>query len=279
MYLDEPRTVVFQNLLTALYQHHPVRVEIGGTLESIQKIGPAELFLCHGAFYHPSNMVLMVAGDVDPEQVFAMARRAVPEGKTAMVRRIYPEEPAAVRQEMVRRRMAVGVPLVAIGFKDDPAPPAEALRREVTMEILLDVLFGPSSEINRKLYEEGLIGQQFSSSYFAGEGYAASILGGPTPDPDRLLLRVETLLGETLKRGLDHSDVERSRRRSLGEFVALFNAPEAVAHVFSEYALRGLEMMEVYDLLGAITPDDVERRLEEQFGSPRRSVSVVEGAD
>ncbi len=277
MYLDDPRSVVFQNLLAALYQRHPVRVEIGGTLESIQRIGPQELLLCHQAFYHPGNMVLMVAGDVDPEEVFAMAGRAVPVAGPPPARRIYPEEPAAVGEAMVRRRMAVGVPLIAIGFKDDPAPSSEGLLREVTMEILLDVLFGPSSEIHRHLYEEGLIGQQFSASYFSGDGYAASVLGGPTKDPDRLLASVEERLAEAVQAGLDPADVERSRRRSLGEFVALFNAPEAVAHAFSEYAMRGLDLMAVYDLLQTLTPDDIGRRLQEQFGSPRRSVSIVEG--
>ncbi len=278
MYLDDPRSVVFQNLLGALYQSHPVRVEIGGTLESIRKIGPDELFLCHRTFYQPGNMVLMVAGDVDPAEVFAMARKAVGGVGEPALRRVYPEEPRPVAEEMKRQRMAVGVPLITIGFKDDPASPEEALRREVTMEILLDVLFGPSSEIHRQLYEEGLIGQQFSSSYFSGDGYAASVLGGPTPDPDRLLARVEALLGETLMRGLDPKDVERSRRRSLGEFVALFNAPEAVAHAFSEYALRGLDLMAVHDLLQEVTADDVGRRLQEQFHTPRRSVSIVESA-
>ncbi len=278
MYLDDPRSVVFQNLLAALYQHHPVRVEIGGTLESIQQIGPDELFLCHRAFYQPGNMVLMVAGDVDPAEVFGMAHSAVGKAGLPAVRRVYPEEPASVAEAMKRQRMAVGVPLIAIGFKDDPAPPSEALLREVTMEILLDVVFGSSSEIHRQLYEEGLIGQQFSSSYFSGDGYAASVLGGPTPEPDRLLARVEALLAETVERGLDPNDVERSRRRSLGEFVALFNAPEAVAHALSEYAMRGLDFIAVYDLLRQVTADDVSRRLQEHLAAPRRSVSIVESA-
>ncbi len=278
MYLDDPRSVVFQNLLAALYQRHPVRVEIGGTLESIRQIGPAELFLCHKAFYQPANMVLMVAGDVDPAAVFAAARRAVPAAAAgAEVRRVFPDEPRQVGEEMRRRRMAVGVPLIAIGFKDDPATAEQSLRREVVMEVLLDVLFGPASEIHRRLYEEGLIGQQFAASYFSGEGYASTVLGGPTPDPDRLLARVEALLAETLRHGLDPTDVERSRRRSLGEFVALFNAPEAVAHAFSEYALRDLDLMAAYDVLLAVTADEVAQRLQETFGSPRRSVSIVEG--
>lgn len=278
MYLDDPRSVVFQNLLQGLYQSHPVRVEIGGTLESIRKIGPGELLLCHQAFYHPGNMVLMVAGDVDPDAVFAAARNAVAPAGTAPVRRVYPEEPRTVAQALQRRQMAVGVPLVAIGYKDDPAPQSDALRREVTMEILNDVLFGPASEINRTLYEEGLIGQQFSASYFSGDGYAASVLGGPTRDPDRLAARVEELLQDAVAQGLDPASVERSRRRSLGEFVALFNAPEAVAHAFTEYALRDLDLLAVYPLLQGITADEVGERLREQFSAPRRAVSIVEPA-
>ena len=277
MYLDDPRSVVFQNVLSGLYKVHPVRQEIGGTLESIREIGPQELYLCHRTFYHPDSMVLVVVGDVDPQEVFAAAAGAVPAAPREPVRRVYPEEPDEVAEAMVRRRMPVGVPLIAIGFKDEPAAERDALRRDVIMEILLDALFGPSSDIHRTLYEEGLIGPQFSVSYFSGDGYGASVLGGPTPDPDRLLGRVEDLLAAKAREGLADEEVERSRRRSLGEFVALFNSPDALAHVLSDYALRGFDLLGAYDLFRSVRAEDVRARLCEHLAAPRRCASVVEG--
>ncbi len=57
------------NTLRAMYQQHPIRVDIAGSVESIYDITKDDLYLCYETFYHPSNMVLFVVGDVDPEAI------------------------------------------------------------------------------------------------------------------------------------------------------------------------------------------------------------------
>ncbi len=274
MYLDDPRVAVFQNLMEALYHHHPVRVEIGGTVESIRQITADDLYLCYRTFYHPSNMVFFATGDVAPDAVFSAIHRLVPGERRAPVQRVRPAEPAAVRTELVRRAMPVGVPLIDIGFKDEPDR-EDPLRREVEMEILLDCLFGTSSDIYQTLYEEGLLSEHFAASYFSGEDFAASVLGGPSPDPDRLRERILTLLAAQREGGLSVEAVERSRRKSIGEFVALFNSPEAVAHSFSEYALRGLDLFAALAALDRVRYEDIARRFEEHLAQPRVAASII----
>ena len=76
---DEPDTQVFYGMLEGLYAHSPIRVKIAGTVESIAEITADTLNLCHKAFYDPGNMVLCVAGDVDPRG----DRRTDPAGERA----------------------------------------------------------------------------------------------------------------------------------------------------------------------------------------------------
>ena len=57
------------NMLGGLYKHHPIRVSVAGSVESISHITAETLYSCHKAFYDPSNMVLCVAGDVDPKLI------------------------------------------------------------------------------------------------------------------------------------------------------------------------------------------------------------------
>ncbi|MCF0123418.1 MAG: insulinase family protein, partial [Ruminiclostridium sp.] len=71
---DNPSRQSYRLLLEALYQNHPVRNSVAGSVESIAQITADTLYHCHEAFYTPSNMVLCVAGNVDPERVCAMAR-------------------------------------------------------------------------------------------------------------------------------------------------------------------------------------------------------------
>lgn len=84
---DDPDWVVFMDLMQALYEKHPVRVSVAGSAESISHITAETLYACHKAFYDPSNMVLCVAGDVDPEKICQAAREILPERPGAPVAR------------------------------------------------------------------------------------------------------------------------------------------------------------------------------------------------
>ena len=76
---DDPDWKVFTNLMKGLYEHHPIRLSVAGSVESIARITPQTLYDCHKAFYDPANMVLCVAGNQDPERVCQIAREILPE--------------------------------------------------------------------------------------------------------------------------------------------------------------------------------------------------------
>ena len=73
MCLDDPDVEVYYQLMEAMYQNHPVRVRVAGSEASIAQITPEVLYRCHEAFYRPDNMVLCVAGSVDPQRVVELA--------------------------------------------------------------------------------------------------------------------------------------------------------------------------------------------------------------
>ena len=64
MYEDSPSWRVLFNMLSAMYQNHPVRIDIAGTVDSIAKIDANLLYECYNTFYHPSNMFICIAGNV-----------------------------------------------------------------------------------------------------------------------------------------------------------------------------------------------------------------------
>ena len=74
---DAPDSVVFDNLMAAMYAVHPIRQPILGTSKTIREITPEVLYTCHRAFYAPGNMLLCVVGDVDPESVASAAREVL----------------------------------------------------------------------------------------------------------------------------------------------------------------------------------------------------------
>ena len=118
MYDDSPDWRVMVNLLNALYHNHPVKIDIAGTVESIAEITAEKLYQCYRAYYNLHNMVLCVAGNVDPGEVVKIADRKLKPVEKVTAENVFPQEPDGIVQERVEQRLAVAVPMFQLGFKE-----------------------------------------------------------------------------------------------------------------------------------------------------------------
>ena len=185
MNLDAPDSVIFDELMAALYENHPIRFPILGTRESIRQITPELLTLCHRAFYHPENMLLCVIGDVDPEEVSRAALEVLgtqtwPRGE----KRVDWEEAMTPVKPLTRRAMEVAMPTFSLAFKCEPTGTGSgAIRREMVADLASEVLFGESSELYLTLYEQGIIDSSFGGGFETVEGCAMLCVSGDSDHP------------------------------------------------------------------------------------------------
>ena len=283
MYDDNPDWKVYMNLLKAMYQKFPIKIEIAGTIESISHITKEYLYQCYETFYHPGNMVLLVVGSFDPETVMKWVRdnQAAKEfPPTPKIERLFPEEPAPVAESRVEANLAVGLPKCLIGFKEKTnGLTGEALlKRELTTKLVLDIAFGTSSALYQKWYGSGLITESFDFDYSGEKEYGYSIIGGDTPDPDKLVAEVQQGIGELMQRGIDQQDFERAKRKKIGLFLRSLNSVEFIANQFTSYKFNGTELFSVVPALESITREEVEARMREHFLTEQMSVSIVRSA-
>ena len=205
MYQDNPGWKVCFNLLKALYERHPVRIDITGTIDSISRIDRETLYKCYNTFYHPSNMIVLAVGDVDPESVFEKVESAVPHREPRPpVNRVYPGEPAHVGSDYIEEKLAVSIPMFQAGYKSNfhGEKGIELLMYETAVRLLLELLIGRSSELYEQLYEEGLLNSSFGADVSFEKQYAYSVMGGESPDPVRVRDEFCRALEEAKKTGL-----------------------------------------------------------------------------
>lgn len=278
MYDDSPDHRLYRNLMSVLYTEHPVRIDIGGTVEDIQKIDRKLLEVCYRTFYNPTNMILVVAGDLDPAEVFRHAARALPDDRfrpRGPIRRMLPAEPPGVRERVIRTEMAVSLPRVLVGFKDLDIDPRKSLERELETSVVLDLLFGRGSAFYTRAYEEGLIDDSFSFSYNSEDPFGFSLIGGETEQPERLAERILMELHKARRRRLKRRDVERSKRKRLGKFIRSLDTPEGAAFLVLSGVQRNLDIFEVPRLIGRLTPARLEERLRRHFDERNYAVSML----
>ena len=120
MYDDDPISKVFLNSLQCMYNSCPVRIDVAGTVESINKITKDTLYSCYNTFYHPSNMILAVCGNFKPEYILNLIKENMEHfDKQGKIQRIYPTEKSEIFQKERIEEMEVSIPAFVIGIKDE----------------------------------------------------------------------------------------------------------------------------------------------------------------
>ena len=281
MYEDSPDWRVFFDLLQSLYERHPVRQDIVGTVESIGRITPELLYQCYRRFYHPGNMAMFVVGDLEPDDIWRQVHENIERHRyreLSPITRLYPEEPATALRQRTSREMVVSEPLFGLGFKDPAAVRLEGealLRRESAVEIMLDIIFGPSEALFNELYEDMLIDDRFDAGYNAGASYAYVLISGESRDPDRLYERIMGAIEKAKKEGFGAEQFERHRRDRLGGFMRRFNSLEYIANNYLAYRFRGSDLFNYPAVLQQITLEEVRSLVGEIFIPERHAVSII----
>lgn len=277
MYVDDPGWRGYFGMLEALYRRHPVRLDIAGTAQTIAPIDPALLERTHAAYYHPANLTVVVAGDVDPAWVLARAgeRLRAPRRGRAL-RREAVAEPRAVSRPASQVRLSIQRPRALLGWKEvPPAAGAARVRRAVATAVALDLLFGEGGRVQGPLYDEGMVDDSFGAAYEVGEGYAFGLLSAEVDAVPAYRRRLERALALACRTPFTRPELERSRRKALGRHLGTFNSPEGASHYLLDVALEGAPLGTDVKALLALTPREVTRRRDELLRSPRAWVTLV----
>jgi predicted Zn-dependent peptidase len=281
MYDDNPDWRLYFGLIGSLYKNHPVKIDIAGTVESISHITPDLLYECYNTFYHPSNMLLFIVGPVDPKAIMDQVRdnQAKKDYKDQPeIQRRFPEEPIEVAEKKKVLEMNVQTSKCLVGIKALHADQsgAEMLKNELTMNVLLDLLFGKSSENYDQLYNQGLIDETFSFDYTQEQGFGFAMAGGDTPDPEKLSSALENMLFEAKNgKAFSEEQLERAKKKKIGAFLRAINSPEYIANQFTRYAFNDMNLFDVVPTLEKITLKDVARLASEVISEERFSVCQV----
>lgn len=280
MYEDSAGWRVYFNLLESLYRNHPVRKDIAGTVESIAGITPELLMTCYETFYHPENMILFAIGDEDREGYFELVDRILSEREwepLGRLDRVFPEEPVEIADRRREERMVVSMPRLLMGFKDvhPGLPGKDLLTRELSADILLELIFGQATAFHQSLYESQLIDDGFGASHSAMADVGHSMIGGETPHPERLEEAVLREIERVRRDGIDSEGFERQKRAIMGSFIRYFNSLEFTANHYCSYQFLGIDLLGIIDGLHALELSDLQRLCDEHLDPSRVATSLI----
>ena len=277
MNLDSPDTQVFENLARAMYRNHPVRKPILGTRDSISRITPQVLEACHRAFYRPGNLLLCVVGDVDPEAVYqvALACTGSDAGPQVQPTRRWPEE-MTVQESFVSTRMDVAMPTFQLGFKCEPLGwGEEAVHREIVGDLAAETLFGESSPLYLRLYEQGLIDSSFGGGYDTIEGMSMLSVFGDSDDPQAILDAILDQAKSIAAQGIRQEDFLRMKRSAIGRRIKGLDSFDSTCFRICAYHFSGFDYFRFPSVYETVTAEDILAFIRQTVTPERACLSVI----
>ena len=168
MYQDDPESNGFEKLLFNIFNNNPIRIPVGGTVESIAKITKEHLYTCYNTFYHPSNMFVVITGNVNPKEIIDAVKENQKEKmfiKPQKIKLKEIKEPDEVYKKHETLNMNVTIPKLLVGYKIN-IENLKLNKEEIDAfaSAYLNLMFGSISMFSLDLIKEGIINRELSFS-------------------------------------------------------------------------------------------------------------------
>ena len=275
MYDDYPEWALYMNAMKAMYYNNEINIDVAGTIETIAEIDKEKLYKIYNSFYTPENMIMVLAGGFDPEEVIPKIKeKIIVNDKKETAKRVYNEEPKEIVKTYVEKEMDISMPCVLIGFKDNDLT-GKKIQKDIALEIIGSILLGKSSNAFKKLYEEGKIFSEPSLQYEFSKTFAHVMIQFQSHEYNDVIEEIEKNIELLKENGISEEDFLRSKKKVYGEIVKSYSEPANTASAMIADYFKGINSFDYIEEFDNISKEYVESILREIFNKYNKVISVI----
>lgn len=266
MYRDNPDSSLYNGLLANLYPNDPMKLDIAGSESSIQAISPDLLYTVYQQFYQPSNLKLVIAGKLDPQEVMewinenqAKKHFAPVEHPSSNIKVCDPSAHDVISTG--RTVMNVERPRAIVGVRgiEHFNSAKDCLKYKLACELLLEMLIDDTTDNYLRLYNQGVLDDSFSFSFEMDRGFHFAAFSTESLHSQQFadsLMKIILQSKEYL--AIMEPYFQSMKKGALGRLISSINAPEYLANPFASNLYDHLNVFDQIKLLQSITMDDLE---------------------
>lgn len=242
---------MYEKMFDMALVKNPNKYKTIGDKENVSKITKEDLYRCYNTFYHPSNMILVIYGDVDVKNTFNLVRRNQAskkfEKKEAIEIKEFTEDEKVCINYLEEKRN-VSMPRISIcyKFKEKKRTGEDRFKRNLFYNILLDMKFGGTSSFEKDLIKKKIIKTELSWTYSYFDDVMLVMFESDVLDKDKLI----NLIDEKFKEDNFNEEIfELDRKALLTSMVKCFENPGAFANVILNSVTRNGKLINnAYDI-------------------------------
>jgi zinc protease len=276
---DDPVSFLMEDTLASAYKAHPYQWPIIGWYNDIESLTRQDFLNHYNTYYQPNNATLVVVGDVDPQEVLAMAEAVYgkippapePPRVTAKEPRQYGE-----RRVVVQREAQLPYFLMAYHVPNWESPDAFAL------ELLVRLLSqGRSARLYHKLVYKDRLALEAGADYDLDTADNSIFLFYGQPLPGKTIAQLERALEGEIKKLqtdlVDSKELEKAKNQVTAAFYMSMDSLFYRGMVLGKLATtaRWTLIREFIPKIQQVTPEDIRRVARQYLTADNRTLGVL----
>jgi zinc protease len=270
---NDPSSILNEQMLAALYLNHSYGIPVIGWEHEMAKLSRQDAFDFYHRYYAPNNAIVVVAGDVEPEEVLALAQSTY--GKVPAMAGIERPKRRAEPPQVVERRVILEDARAGQATMErdylvpsyTTAKPGEAEAIELLMKIFGG---GASSRLYRTvLVEKGSaahVGAYYSGSGLDSGRIALYAVASEDADLAKVEADIDAEIARILDSGVTAEEVERAKKSLIADYVYEADGQSNLARRYGWSLATGATIKEIEEW-----PDAVRRVTVEEINAAARA--------
>jgi len=236
MYQDDPGSVMYETLLKNCFVNHPMKESIIGTIDSINSITKEDLYKCYNTFYNPSNMFLVVTGNVEPNEIIETVKnnqknKKLKQEKDIQIKKY--DEPNNVAKTKEKIYLNISIPEIILGIK---IKTNKNLYEQLLYTLIyFDCILGATSDFNEQLINEEIINTNLVIDFDNIDEYIVFLISGETKKPDLLIDKIKK---ELKNKKISEKDFLRKKKTLISSLIYMSDNIFSLNHCIMSDIIR-----------------------------------------
>ena len=264
---NNPSALFSEQKSAAQYLNHRYGVPVIGWRHEMESLDLDDAMSFYSTYYAPNNAILVVSGDVDPDEVHRLAEQyygVIPANPDLPERIRTQEPPQTAARRLTFKDARVAQPYVSRSYLA-PERDSGAQQKAAALTVLAEILGGGTTSFmaERMQFDEPVA--VYTGAYYSGtslDDTTFSVIAVPSEGVS--LTEVETAIDETLaafiETGVDEEQLDRIKMQLRASQIYARDNVDGIANRYGRALTSGLTIEDVQawpDILQAVTGDDI----------------------
>ena len=281
---DNPQSLTYERFMASLHLASPYHHPVIGWKNDLLNMQITDLKKWYARWYAPNNATLVVVGDVEPKDVFNLAKKYFgPIKSEAMPSRKPQRMPEPLGTKQIEISMPAKLPMVFLGFNVPSLLTSEDKMAPYALEVLAGILgANDSSRLNKMLVRTQHVASSINADYdlfarFDSEFVIYAIPATEVP-PEKLVKAIQGQINDLKQQPVTQAELSRIKNQVIAHHTyqkdSLFG--QAMAIGLTETAgLNWQESEEYPKKIQQVTLADIQKAANTYLTAKRLTIAIL----